>query len=56
MFRTTIIALAVLAAALGGCQRSISNSGYPGDYYSGNQLYQGELDELDLFVPQERDP
>lgn len=55
MLRTSIIALAVLAAALGGCARSISNSGYPGDYYSGNQLYQGELDELDLFVPQERD-
>ena len=56
MLRYGVIALAVLAAALAGCgTRSISNSGYPGDYYSGNQLYQGEIDELDLFVPQERD-
>jgi hypothetical protein len=54
MLRNCVIALTLLAAALGGCARSISNSGYPGDYYSGNQLYQGEIDELDLYVPQER--
>jgi hypothetical protein len=56
MFRKTIIALAVLAAALGGCSmRSISNSGYQDDgYYGRNAFYRGEIDELDLFVPRER--
>jgi hypothetical protein len=57
MFRKTVIALTVLAAALGGCSmRSISNSGYNEDgYYGRNAYYQGEIDELDLFVPRERD-
>ena len=56
MLRHCAIALALLAVVLAGCgTRSISNSGYPGDYYNGNPLYQGEIDELDLFVPQERD-
>jgi len=54
MLRHCAIALALLAA-LAGCARSISNSGYPGNYYDRNQLYQGEIDELELFVPQERD-
>jgi hypothetical protein len=56
MFRNTIIALAMLAA-LGGCgMRSISNSGYYEDgYYGRNAFYQGEIDELDLFVPRERE-
>ncbi|WP_162917526.1 aminopeptidase [Dongia deserti] len=57
MFRTCVMALALLAAALGACSsRSISNSGYQEDgYYGRNAFYQGEIDELDLFVPQERD-
>ena len=55
MFHKTIIALAVLAAALGGCgTRSISNSGYYEDGYYGNAFYQGEISDLDLFVPRER--
>ena len=59
MLRHCVIALAVLAAALAGCStRSISNSGYQerGGYYApvGNELYQGEIDDLDLFVPQAR--
>jgi hypothetical protein len=55
MFRNTIIALAVLAA-LGGCSmRSISNSAYNEDgLYGRNAFYQGEIDELDLFVPRDR--
>src|SRR5262249_22739428 len=58
MHRNGLIALALLAAALAGCgTRSISNSGYQQDgYYGsrGNELYQGEISELDLFVPPER--
>ncbi len=57
MLRNSIIAVAMLAAALGGCgTRSISNSGYYEDgYYGRNAFYQGEIDELDLFVPRERE-
>ena len=57
MLRKCVIALALLAAALGGCStRSISNSGYQEDgYYGHNAFYQGEIDELDLFVPRERE-
>jgi hypothetical protein len=55
MFRNCAFALVLLAAALGGCQRSISNSGYNEDgYYGRSAFYQGEIDELDLFVPRER--
>lgn len=58
MKRTFVVA-AVLLAVLSACStRSISNSGYPGDSYygsSGNQLYRGEIDELDLFVPRDRE-
>ncbi|HTJ00811.1 MAG TPA: hypothetical protein VL527_18155 [Dongiaceae bacterium] len=57
--RKTILALAVcgvLALALTGCEtRSISDSGYRGEYYgrpygSGeNPLYKGELSEMDIL-------
>jgi hypothetical protein len=57
MKRLSVAALALLLA-LGACgTRSISNSGYPGDSYygaAGNAFYQGEIDELDLFVPQKK--
>ena len=57
MLRNSIIAVAMLATALGGCgTRSISNSGYYEDGYNRrNAFYQGEIDELDLFVPRERE-
>lgn len=58
MPRIAFVAVALLMA-LGACStRSISNSGYPGDSYygaGGNRLYQGEIDELDLFVPRDRE-
>lgn len=48
-------ALVLFALALGGCARSISNSGYVDPDYPyqsvGNPLYRGEIDELDLIVP-----
>jgi hypothetical protein len=48
-------ALVLFALALGGCARSISNSGYVDPDYPyqsvGNPLYRGEIEELDLIVP-----
>ncbi|MEZ5829875.1 MAG: hypothetical protein R3D05_01685 [Dongiaceae bacterium] len=53
MLRNGIIVLALLAALAGCGTRSISNSGYQENGYSGgNPLYQGEIGDLDLFVPQ----
>lgn len=48
-------ALLLFALALGGCARSISNSGYVDPHFphqaNANPLYRGEIDELDLIVP-----
>lgn len=48
-------ALVLFALALGGCARSISNSGYVDPHYAhqenANPFYRGEIEELDLIVP-----
>lgn len=45
-----LAALALFALALGGCARSISDSGFPGaGPWARNPFYQGELNEMDLI-------
>lgn len=57
MYRRFVMTMAVLAATLSACStRSISNSGYQADGYYGsnNAFYRGEIDELDLLVPEQQ--